>query len=410
MYSLTGRSGPSVNTLLNQMRECSLAIGVSQDRLMSNEAAINNLATNLSHYLTALSSIIPQKFSSTYRSPCWETPIHLSTQQQHELKDGKKSIFALTEHLYQSILEPALQQMNNRSLMCLPAFFLAGFPKSGTTTLHSILYKHYMISRPGFKEPHWWTRMPLRNGDHNYLILTFVRYLQYYYGQANSEIKKKPQLLTYDASQSTLWDSNFKIDYEDYCTLPIIFSHILPSAKFIVVMRNPVTRTYSHQLFSCKLHNWKITTSAQFHELVLKSVDHFNKCLSNGQTTHQCSNEKYFLLEGPGMGYRLTIGMYYLHLKKWMQLFPRESFLFLRMEDMSIDPCTFMRNITQFLNIDHLPPQRIKSLFSHRENVRTVKAEMLPETRAVLSEFFHPFNEKLVELTGDNMFLWNDIA
>ena len=110
------------------------------------------------------------------------------------------------------------------------------------------------------------------------------------------------------------------------------------------------------------------------------------------------------------MGYRLTIGMYYLHLKKWMQLFPRESFLFLRMEDMSIDPYTFMRNITQFLNIDHLPPQRIKSLFSHRENVRTVKAEMLPETRAVLSEFFHPFNEKLVELTGDNMFLWNDIA
>ena len=137
-----------MNILLNQMRECSLEIGVSQDRLMNNEAAINNLATNLSHYLTALSSIIPQKFSSTYRSPCWETPIVLSTQQQHELrllKDGKK--IALTEHLYQSILEPALQQMNNRSLMCLPAFFLAGFPKSGTTTLHSILYKHYMITR-----------------------------------------------------------------------------------------------------------------------------------------------------------------------------------------------------------------------------------------------------------------------
>ena len=397
---------------LNQMRECSLAIGVSQDRLISNEAAINNLATNLSHYLTALSSIIPQKFSSTYRSPCWETPIHLSTQQQHELtmlKDGKKSISTLTEHLYQTILESALHQKNNRSLMCLPAFFLAGFPKSGTTTLHSILYKHYMISKPGFKEPHWWTRMPLRNGDHNYLILTFVRYLQYYYNQANSEIKKKPQLLTYDASQSTLWDSNFKIDYEDYCTLPIIISHILPSAKFIVVMRNPVTRTYSHQLFSCKLHNWNITTSAQFHEMVLKSVDHFNKCLSNGQTTHQYANEKYCLLEGPGIGYRLSISMYYLHLKKWMQLFPRESFLFLRMEDMSIDPYTFMRNITDFLNIDHLPPQRIKSLFSHRENVGTVKAEMLPETREILSEFFHPFNEKLVELTGDDRFLWKDI-
>ena len=395
-----------MNILLNQMRECSLAIGVSQDRLISNEAAINNLATNLSHYLTALSSIIPQTFSSTYRSPCWETPIHLSTQQQHELRLLKIGNKSLTEHLYQSILEPALQQMNNISLMCLPAFFLAGFPKSGTTTLHSILYKHYMISRPVTKEPHWWTRMPLRNRnrDHNYLILTFVRYLQYYYNQANSEIKKKPQLLTYDASQSTLWDSNFKIDYEDYCTLPIIISHILPSAKFIVLMRNPVTRTYSQYLVSVAHDKSKL-----YHDMVLKSVNHFKKCLSNGQTTHQYANEKYCLLEGPGIGYHLSISMYYLHLKKWMQLFPRESFLFLRMEDMSIDPYTFMRNITDFLNIDHLPPQRIKSLFSHRENVGTVKAEMLPETREVLSEFFHPFNEKLVELTGDDRFLWKDI-
>ena len=34
---------------------------------------------------------------------------------------------------------------------------------------------------------------------------------------------------------------------------------------------------------------------------------------------------------------------------------------------------------------------------------------MLPETREVLSELFHPFNEKLVELTGDDRFLWKDI-
>ena len=401
-----------MNILLNQMRECSLEIGVSQDRLMNNEAAINNLATNLSHYLTALSSIIPQKFSSTYRSPCWETPIVLSTQQQHELrllKDGKK--IALTEHLYQSILEPALQQMNNRSLMCLPAFFLAGFPKSGTTTLHSILYKHYMISKPGFKEPHWWTRMPLRNGDHNYLILTFVRYLQYYYNQANSEIKRYPHLLTYDASQSTLWDSNFQIDYEDYCTLPIIISHILPSAKFIVLMRNPITRTHSQYLVSVAHDKSKLLTSVEYHDMVLKSVNHFKKCLSDGQTMHECANEiKYYSLNAVGIGdFRLTISMYYLHLKKWMQLFPRESFLFLRMEDMSIDPYTSMRNITDFLNIDHLPPQSIKYVFSQRKNVRKVKFNLPPESQAVLSEFFHPFNEKLVELTGDSRFLWNHI-
>ena len=29
--------------------------------------------------------------------------------------------------------------------------------------------------------------------------------------------------------------------------------------------------------------------------------------------------------------------------------------------------------------------------------------EMLPETRAILSEFYRPFNEMLVELTGDTI-------
>ena len=400
------------------MKECSLAIGVSQDRLISNEAAINNLATNLSHYLTALSSIIPQKFSSTYRSPCWETPIVLSTQQRKELRVFRKTIplyltEMLTEHLYQTILEPALHQKNNRSLMCLPAFFLAGFPKSGTTTLHSILYKLDMISRPGFKEPHWLTRMPLKNGDHNYLILTFAWYLQYYYNQANSEIKRKPQLLTYDASQSTLWDSNFHIDYEDYCSIPILLSHILPSAKFIVVMRNPVTRTHSHHIYSCAYEKRQPPSSTVFHEMVVADIKYFQNCLSTDRTIYECTSDKHFKKGQSGgcnrsMGYYLTISMYYLHLKKWMQLFPRESFLFLRMEDMSIDPYTFMRNITDFLNIDHLPPQSTRLLFSYRKNVKNVEVEMLPETQAVLSEFFHPFNEKLVELTGDNRFLWKD--
>ena len=302
MYSLTGRSGPSVNTLLNQMRDCSLATGVYPHRLVSNEEAINNLAANLSHYLTALNAIIPQNFSRAYRSPCWETPIHLSTQQRKELRVFKKTYNSipfylterLTKRLYQTILEPALDQTNNKSLMCLPAFFLAGFPKCGTTTLHSILYKHDMISRPVLKEPHWLTRMPLRNGDHNYVILTFAWYLQYYYTQANSWIQKKPELLTYDASQSTLWDSNFQVDYEDYCSMPILLSHILPSAKFIVVMRNPVTRTHSHHIYSCAYEKKQPPPNTVFHEMVLADIKYFKNCLSSNKSIYECTSDKHF--------------------------------------------------------------------------------------------------------------------
>ena len=43
---------------------------------------------------------------------------------------------------------------------------------------------------------------------------------------ANSEVQKDHQLLIYDASQSTLWDSIFHVDNQDYCAMPIAVSHI----------------------------------------------------------------------------------------------------------------------------------------------------------------------------------------
>ena len=242
-HSLTGRVGPLVTTLLKQMRECTLAMGLSQHILLHNEETMHSLATNLSLYLSALNSIIPHQnqFSSLYRSPCWLSPINLSYQKQRVIRllSRRKHLSGycrdrIQEILNQNILLPAF----HNEMMCLPAFFLAGFPKSGTTTLHSVLYKHDMILRPEPKESHWWTRMPLHIEDNNYLRLAAIRYLEYYHDKA---ILKNPQLLTYDASQSTLWDSNFLVDNEDYCAMPIAVSHILPSAKFIVVMRNPVT-------------------------------------------------------------------------------------------------------------------------------------------------------------------------
>ena len=402
------------------MRECSLAMGVSQESLVRNDAAINIIATNISVFLNALSAIIPQQFSTKYRSPCWKSPIVLSEQleQEFSLLSGETwpmmpdfCLMPFIEHLYQSILVPALQS-KNESLMCLPAFFLAGFPKGGTTTLNSILFEHNMISRPSRKETQWWARMPLKNMEQDYLLVGFTRYLDYYYGQANSVIREQPQILTYDASQSTLWDSHFLIDNQDYCAMPIVLSHILPSAKFIVVMRDPVARTYSHFVHHCTLERMPLPSSSVFHEKVVANLEYFKNCLLRNQSIFECANDKYFtrpLLAQCGyVGFHLTTSMYYLHLSKWMQFFPRENFLFLRTDDMSSDPYTFMRSITNFLNIDEFPNQTAGLLLTRKRNKHGVNTSMLPETRAILSEFFHPFNEKLVQLIGDKRFLWED--
>jgi len=44
-------------------------------------------------------------------------------------------------------------------LICLPSFFLAGFPKSRTSTFHEMLSLHPYIEALSVKEPQWWTRL-----------------------------------------------------------------------------------------------------------------------------------------------------------------------------------------------------------------------------------------------------------
>ena len=121
---------------------------------------------------------------------------------------------------------------------------------------------------------------------------------------------------------------------------------------------------------------------------VLANVNYFKDCLARDFTIYECAKDNHFdIHEKQGCGsvdFRLVISMYYLHLKKWMQFYPRESFLLLRMEDMSSDPYMFMRSITNFLHIDSLPYQSIKAL-------ATLKRKYLWKCCQRLGQFFQSF-------------------
>jgi N-acetylgalactosamine 4-sulfate 6-O-sulfotransferase len=314
------------------------------------------------------------------------------------------------DSLYQRLIVPAVNS-KERVLQCLPSFFLAGFPKCGTTTVHTALHQHTLIPEPIMKEPHWWTRMSLVH-NLNHLQLQIARYLSFFYQEANMNIKKNPRLLIYDGSQSTLWDSNFVFsDGQDYCAMPTAVSNILPSAKFIVVMREPASRTYSHYCFSCAWRGRKSPGRKEFHNAIQAEVSRFNQCLSANRTAFECASSAVSIMTTrcKNLGHRLDISLYYIHLHKWLQFYPRENFLYLRLEDLPRDPQTFMRRITKFLGIPDTYVIDSLWLKRHSENKQRDYMPMLPETQALLSKFFHPFNKKLVELTGDSGFLWQDI-
>ena len=173
-------------------------------------------------------------------------------------------------------------------------------------------------------------------------------------------------MITYDGTQSTLWDSNFFSDATqlDYYAMPAIISRVLPNAKLMVIMCNPVTRIFSDYYRGCNgIHVGRWPKEMQedpakhFHTTIQRDIKIFNNCLtSNNHSLPWCIGKLHTLpIECGNVGGRLLIGLYYIQLHKWMQFYLRENFLFLRMEDIKQEPRPRSLN---FLKWTHSPKSR----------------------------------------------------
>ena len=405
--------------LVKDMKQCSLALGMTKNELRRSMSNLTTAAAKAHIFLTALQSIIPANYAQGIKNPCWHSNLTVGDSLRIALMfglRGAKQLFKFTTGLLRT-------GGGSTQLYCLPYFFIAGFPKSGTTTLHEALQQHPQIVRPTKKEPHWWTRVPLEDMNMDYLKLTIMEYLLYF-TEAAKKITQHPNegTITYDGSQSTLWDSNFFVNNEDYCAMPAIISRILPNAKFIVLMRNPVTREYSNFFYSCgfSLKTWpkwvQEDPAGEFHKAVESDTTSFNNCMkATNNSLHECMRWIRSVKCGCGSGHigkRLPIGMYYVHLHKWMQFYPRKNFLFLRTEDMCQRPHRMMTQITNFLGVEPITRDQAQEWMCHEANAQHIystdpeKFKMKPETKKLLDNFYRPFNGKLAELTGDEHFLW----
>lgn len=409
--------------ILQDMEKCSQAMHITKEALERANADLKEIARSANAFLKAIWSIVPRNFSSQYRNPCWHSDLSLSSDDRAML------LFNLNSENRNYLTKEQVSRLNRNifktkssegTTFCLPYFFIAGFPKCGTSSLDAALIKHPQIAAPRSKEPHWWTRIPLDTSNFDYLKLSVLRYLIHFLFKVSEGQPK----IAYDGSQSTLWDSNFFVHHQDYCAMPAVLSRVLPKAKFIVIMRNPITRLYSQYMYSCTLTYGKATlgwpeqmqkdAATNFHTKVLVDIKYFNRCLQN-RSLYECANENRFRgYRCGGVGFRITVSLYYVHLSKWMQFYPREQFLFLRMEDMNANPHSLMTKITEFLGVAPVSPIQAKQWLSRRVNVQKATSkgftgfQMRYETRKLLEEFYRPYNAMLAELTGDSRFKWED--
>jgi len=247
----------------------------------------------------------------------------------------------------------------------LPDFLLIGTMKSGTTSLFNNLVKHPNIRRPLFKELRFFTLNYKRdiNQYQRYFPLKLEK-------QFKSNFLKQP-FITGEATP----------DYFFHPHAPPRIKRTLPNAKFILLLRNPVDRAFSHyyHLYNLNLYN------ISFKEAIQIEMDHFKEyeeALFNKPEERHPNYLRYSILER---------GKYIKHLKRWLEYFNRDQFLIIQNERFFEYPEAVYKETLDFLNMPQ--PKRLPAFKTYNKNTYDID----PVIRKWLKEFYKPFNEELFQ-------------
>jgi hypothetical protein len=259
----------------------------------------------------------------------------------------------------------------------LPDFLVIGAAKCGTTSLFDAVCAHPLVARPTTKGR---PRKELLFFDYN-----FHRGVDWYRKHFPLEVERQEferehgrPCLTGEATASYL--TNYWV--------PGRVQQVVPDAKLIVTLRNPVDRAYSAFQMS---RRERLEECESFEEAIALEAERLE-----GELKRVHANPRYNPPLPPPLGYwsYLHRSRYSEHVARWLEVFSREQILFLRFEDVAADPARALEEAHTFLG---LPPHRDGEL---RKLNAAMYSEMNPQTRAELVDHFRPYNQRLRELTG----------
>ena len=395
--------------------------------------------------LHILHGALPGPPVQSHNSLCWKTTFKVCLKNgvlsvvlgkyyySHAFSSGN-DVINDTRAYYVNMLTDRMTEGVDTNYVCIPRIFLAGFPKSGSTFLADSVTSHTKIFNGMTKEPKWWVPTPRgpNNSPFKATVLYVAKYLLQYVDHSNWYAEQDSEVTLIDSSPNLIaqW-SNIGIEetFEDACLLPAVFSTFLSNPHFIIIMRNPVEFLYSAFWCSCSstiFHNYNLDTAEAkrgpnvFHTMVVRHLNEFQKC-HKIFSVEQCILNQSFIVDKHPQDFHcgfvsLDFAVYYVHLVKWLSVFPRENFFFIHGEDFFKNPAQILKDIWRYLGLTE-PGLSIYTLFQpspnknsqQRYNYHTdTNLQMLPETRVLLEEFFEPFNKILAELLNDRRFLYKE--
>ncbi len=265
--------------------------------------------------------------------------------------------------------------------MMFPNFVVIGSSRSGTTSLYHHLMEHPQVYVTPVLEPRFFA---FEGDDLDYR------------GPGDHLLKER--VVTTAADYVALFDAvvaepavgEISPAYLSSASAPHRIRHYAPNAKIIAILRNPVERAIS----SFRLEQLDGFETAPSLDVALDL-----------EAQRRRANWSYVWR----YGYR---GLYYTHLRRYFDLFPRDRIKVLRYEDWDDDDgVTLLREVFGFLGVDDkvLPERavRLNSTRADRFAARGIpRFDPSPELRARLARLYWDEIDRLEELTDLDLSTW----
>ena len=257
----------------------------------------------------------------------------------------------------------------------LPDFLIIGAARSGTTSLYEYLIQHPSVI-PGIGKEVYYFDKEYAKG---------INWYRSFFPTKNKKLNIEKQLQT----KCITGEATPRYLYHPHSPKRVF--EILPNVKLIVLLRNPVDRSYSHYQMEVSSGNEELT----FEEAIEQEEDRINDDMKKME-----QDENYYSVNFYRKSY-ITRGKYVQQLKRWLKFFPKDQILILKSEDLYSEPSKIYNQVLNFLN---LPLHEIDSFKPHRMRKYT---QIKPETRKKLEDYFKPYNRELYVLLNRD-FGWED--
>jgi hypothetical protein len=237
----------------------------------------------------------------------------------------------------------------------LPDFLILGAQKAGTTALYAYLRWHPQVTGPSFKEVSFFDRHYAR-GERWY--------------RAHLPIRRSG--IVGEASPSYLF----------HPLAPERVARMLPRARLIALLRNPVDRAFSHYQHEVALGREELS----FEDALAREDERMQ-----GELERMLRDPSYFSHAWWNYTYAAR-GRYAEQLERWLDAFPREQLLVLFTEELAADTAGTYRRVLDFLGVD------ARGLDSYPRIFEREYGGMDPATRIRLEGEFAEPNRRLGEL------------